>query len=106
MLEFIESPIFSKTVHDLLEDDELARMQLLLSRNPESVDLVPGSGGCRKLRWGMHGGGKRGGVRTIYYSQTAQGRIWLLIIYAKTTQASVPARAILELRNKLVRASR
>ena len=33
---------------------------------PEAGDLIPGSGGLRKLRWRMMGKGKRGGLRIIY----------------------------------------
>lgn len=102
MFVFIESPIFSRFVHDYLDDDELARMQLFLSDHPEAGDLIRGSGGCRKLRWGTQVTGKRGGVRTIYYSRTSEGRIWLLMIYSKTAQANVPAHLVLELRRELV----
>lgn len=101
MLEFIESPIFSRDVHDYLDEDELAQLQQFLSDDPAAGDMIRGSGGCRKLRWSTGTAGKRGGVRTIYYSQTAAGRIWLLMIYSKSAQASVPAHLILKLRNEL-----
>lgn len=102
MLEFIESPLFSKYVGDVLSEDELADLQWFLTLYPDAGDLIPGSGGCRKVRWGSGDKGKRGGSRTIYYSQAARGRIWLLLIYAKSAQANVPARVIFELRTKLV----
>jgi hypothetical protein len=34
---------------------------------PDAGDIIPGSGGCRKLRWAAKGHGKRGGARVIYY---------------------------------------
>ena len=59
-------------------------------RNPTVGDVVPGTGGVRKLRWSRPGMGKRGGMRVLYYVQDARGRIWLLTLYAKNaTGASV-----------------
>jgi len=37
-----------------------------ISRHPDAGDIVPGSGGVRKVRWAAKGKGKRGGVRVIY----------------------------------------
>lgn len=102
MLEFIESPLFSAYVGDVLSEEELAELQWFLALYPDAGDLIPGSGGCRKVRWGSGDKGMRGGSRTIYYSQTARGRIWLLLIYAKSNQATVSARVIFEMRKKLV----
>src|SRR3546814_6316287 len=53
MFQFIESSVFARYVHDYLTEDEYAALQWYLSEHPEAGDLVPGSGGCRKLRWGM-----------------------------------------------------
>ncbi|MEO6967306.1 MAG: hypothetical protein ABI132_02465 [Rhodanobacteraceae bacterium] len=41
-------------------DAEIAELQLMLAE-PEAGDVIPGSGGCRKLRWRVQGRGKRGG---------------------------------------------
>ena len=35
--------------------------------DPESGDLIPNTGGARKLRWAVGAQGKRGGVRVVYY---------------------------------------
>jgi hypothetical protein len=42
-----------------------ATLQQSLIVNPEAGDVIPGSGGVRKLRWGVAGRGKRGGLRVI-----------------------------------------
>src|SRR3546814_19249736 len=75
MFQFIESSVFARYVHDYLTEDEYAALQWYLSEHPEAGDLVPGSGGCRKLRWGMADKEKRGGIRVIYYGPTAAGMI-------------------------------
>jgi hypothetical protein len=70
MLTFVESPIFSRTVYDYLDDDEYGEFQLYLAANPEAGRMVRGSGGVRKARWSRRGAGKSGGVRVIYFART------------------------------------
>jgi len=64
---FIESKIFTRLLHNYLTDEEYRIFQGHLSVAPESGDIIRGTGGIRKLRWGRGGKGKRGGVRIIYY---------------------------------------
>lgn len=59
-------------------DDEYAALQNALAADPEVGDLIRASGGVRKLRCGLAGHGKRGGVRVIYYLQLRQGQVWML----------------------------
>ncbi len=71
---FIETPIFTADVRALLSDDEYAALQ---------QHLVTGTGGLRKIRWTVAGGGKRGGTRVIYYHVVAQAQIRMILIYRK-----------------------
>lgn len=99
MFSFIETKLFSRLAEDLLPDDELAKLQSFLMDNPEAGDVVRGSGGVRKLRWGTRGRGKRGGLRVIYFAKTTQGLIYMLTIYPKSETESIPEhilRQILE----------
>ena len=50
-VEFIEAPNFTAIVAGYLEDDEYRALQLFLSGDPEAGDVMPGTGGFRKLRW-------------------------------------------------------
>ena len=78
------------TVRDkYLDDDELAAFQLFLTANPDAGDVIPRSGGCRKLRWATEGRGKRGGVRIIYFLRLNSGEIVLFKIYAKNVQENI-----------------
>jgi len=63
--------------------------------------VVPGSGGVRKLRWGVAGRGKRGGVRVIYFARIAKGVIWMLTIYAKNEAETIPAHVLRKIRQEL-----
>jgi mRNA-degrading endonuclease RelE of RelBE toxin-antitoxin system len=103
MYEFIESSVFAKYVHDYLTEEEYAGLQWYLSSHPDAGDVIPASGGCRKLRWGAYDKGKRGGVRVIYYGVTEQGHIWLLAIYAKSRQANLPANVVRLLKEQVVK---
>ena len=98
---FIEAPNFSRLIHDYLDDAEYASLQWSLALHPESGDVIPGSGGVRKVRWKSKGGGKRGGVRVIYYWRNHAGEIWLLTIYAKNEAANIPAGILRQLRQEI-----
>lgn len=102
MFQFIESLLFERLVYDFLNDDNYAQMQAWLARFPEAGDLVPGSGGCRKLRWRIEGRGKRGGVRVIYYLKLHDGRIWLLTIYGKGATENIPSHVLKALKQEFV----
>ncbi|HZX71136.1 MAG TPA: hypothetical protein VFE77_09995 [Rhodanobacter sp.] len=50
MHEFVESSVFANYVHDYLMEEEYAALQWYLSQHADTGDLIPGSGGCRKMR--------------------------------------------------------
>ncbi|MDD2899931.1 MAG: type II toxin-antitoxin system RelE/ParE family toxin [Desulfuromonadaceae bacterium] len=66
MITFVESPLFTKQVHDYLTDTEYGVFQEYLAANPDMGDVVRGSGGVRKVRWSRRGTDKSGGVRVLY----------------------------------------
>ena len=57
--------------------------------NPTSGDLIPGTGGVRKLRWGLEGRGKRGGARVVYFYHDAGMPNFALTAYAKSERADL-----------------
>lgn len=80
---FIESPIFTADVKELLSDEEYVDLQAYLVRQPDAGDLIQQTGGLRKVRWATKGRGKRGGTRVIYYHVVAQSQIRMILIYRK-----------------------
>ena len=80
---FIETALFTKYLQDYLEDNEYRELQNFLIKQPDSGDLIQGTGGLRKLRWSLDGRGKRGGIRVIYYWQVAEDQIYFFTLYAK-----------------------
>jgi len=100
-MEVIESSIFTRLVHRYLDDLEYASLQWHLVQHPDAGDLIPRSGGLRKIRWRSRGKGKRGGLRVIYYWRSRAGEIWLLTIYAKSEAADIPLAVLKALRKEL-----
>ncbi|MBZ5645199.1 MAG: toxin [Acidobacteriia bacterium] len=84
-MEFIEAPAFTRYVSQYLADEEYRQLQSQLAANPEIGDLMPGTGGFRKLRWAnpRRGKGRRGGLRIIYYYFLSDQQIWLMSLYDK-----------------------
>lgn len=73
-------------------------LQLYLMDRPDAGNIIKGSGGIRKLRWGMQGQGKRGGVRVIYYWITKDNQILFLTAYAKSEASDLSQNAIKAMR--------
>ena len=101
MFSFIETRVFTRLVQEYLGDDEYRALQDELIRRPESGDIVPGSGGVRKLRWRAAGRGKRGGYRVIYYIKMKQELIWMLTIYPKNVAENIPAHVLRQIRKEV-----
>ena len=94
MLEFFETSVFTRQIVNLLSDSAYAELQAVLSVDPEAGDLVPGTGGLRKIRWRheQRGKGKRSGIRVIYYWHDASGRIYMLVAYSKDQRDDLTAQ--------------
>ena len=85
----IETPIFTRQIIELISDDSYAQLQRKLWFDPEAGDIIPGSGGLRKIRWRTQGKGKRGGIRVIYYWYSPEEQIYMLLAYAKNEQTDL-----------------
>jgi len=82
-MEFLEAPAFTRYVSGYLTDDEYRELQNRLAAAPEHGDVIPGTGGFRKLRWTdpRRDKGRRGGLRVIYYYFPGEQQIWLITFY-------------------------
>lgn len=76
----------------MLTTEEQAAIVDLIAFDPTCGDLIPGTGGWRKVRVGRGGSGKRGGARVIYYFYNADFPAVLMALYAKNEKADLTAR--------------
>jgi hypothetical protein len=81
-----------------MSDDAYRELQEMLIERPEKGDLIPGSGGLRKVRWKLEGQGQRGGVRIIYYWMAADEQLRMLYAYAKVKQENLMPEQLAALR--------
>src|SRR6266404_7961093 len=84
-MEFIEAPAFTHHLARYLDDEQYRRLQATLANTPELGDVIPGTGGFRKLRWAdvRRGKGRRVGLRVISYWFDGQNQVWLVTAYDK-----------------------
>jgi hypothetical protein len=87
-----ETKYFIKLTEKLLSAKEHSELITHLKANPKDGDVIAGTGGIRKLRWGRQGSGKRGGVRVIYYFYDKNGILIMLKTYAKNAQTDLSAQ--------------
>jgi hypothetical protein len=92
-MEFIEAPAFTRHLPDYIDDDDYMELQARLRANPEIGDVMPGTGGFRKVRWAdaRRGKGKRGGLRIIYYHFRSDHQLWLMTLYDKDEASDLTA---------------
>jgi hypothetical protein len=88
---FIETDSFNKAITALMPDEDYARLQQALVDDPELGDLIPGTGGMRKVRWTLGGKGKRGGARVIYFWRDRAAQIIFLMVYGKGVKTNLTA---------------
>ena len=100
-MTFVETKLFTELVQHYLSDDEYAAMQQFLVVNPEAGDVIPASGGVRKLRWGVAGRGKRGGLRVIYFLRRRNDEVWMLTLYAKNVADNIPAKVLKKIKEAI-----
>jgi len=84
-----------------MKDEEYRLFQLYLMNNPEKEDVIKGSGGVRKIRWAINNKGKSGGIRVIYYWKDRTSEMWLLTLYAKNKQDSIPAHILKQIAQEI-----
>ncbi|HXZ17926.1 MAG TPA: type II toxin-antitoxin system RelE/ParE family toxin [Roseiarcus sp.] len=88
-ISVVETPEFLSATGKLMSDEERALLVDHLAYHPTAGDLIPGTSGVRKLRWGLEGRGKRGGARVIYFHYDAGMPIFALTAFAKNERADL-----------------
>src|SRR5437762_12842939 len=97
----VETPEFLVGARRILTEAERAALIDFLAGTPEAGDLMQGTGGARKLRWGAKGKGKRGGARVITFYGGTRVPVFLLAIFTKGERANLSKAERNELRQLL-----
>lgn len=87
-------------------DEEREAFVNWIAQNPMAGDVIVGSGGLRKVRWSRAGVGKSGGARVVTYHVSDEGRVWLLVAYAKAKFDTLPTDFLVELKKEIDHAQR
>jgi hypothetical protein len=82
----LQWPKFESDAVKLIGEDGIEAVAEYLAGHPGAGDVIPGSGGIRKLSWAANGKGKRGGARVIYLYMLTAARIYLLRVKRRTSK--------------------
>jgi hypothetical protein len=98
MFTVVETPVFQKQWPYYWTEEERGEFAAYIAESPEAGDVVPNSGGIRKVRWKRPGTGKSGGVRVIYFTRITEEEVVLLLIYAKAKTDNISGQQLKEIR--------
>ncbi len=101
MFTVVETPLFEKQWPLYWSEEERGEFAAYIAGSPGAGDVIPQSGGIRKVRWRRAGTGKSGGVRVIYFTRTAEEEVVLLLLYAKAKTDNISGPKLKEIRRAL-----
>ena len=91
LITVVETQLFIRQANDVWSDAEREEFVNFIARNPEAGEVIPETGGVRKVRWARAGKGKRGGARIIYFYHDPERPLYLLMVYARARQENLTA---------------
>lgn len=97
MQTIIETPVFERTSGFMKKEDK-DRFIDYIARNPDAGDLIPNSGGIRKVRFAIEGGGKSGGARIFTYYYDDENPVYLLAALKKSQKSDLSREELAALR--------
>lgn len=101
MFTVVETLLFQRQWPLYWTEEQRGEFASFIAEHPTAGDVVPASGGIRKVRWSRAGSGKSGGVRVIYFTRTAEAEIVLLTLYAKAKTDNLSGAKLKEIRRAL-----
>jgi hypothetical protein len=86
----VETPAFLRRAKECgVSEDERADIVTCIAADPQDGDLIPGTGGARKIRLARPGQGKRGGYRVVTFYGGGDIPVFLLSMFAKNEKSDM-----------------
>lgn len=98
LITIAETALFVRQAEKIWDDAEREAFVSFIAAHPEAGDIIPETGGVRKVRWSRADSGKRGGTRVIYYYCDPRRPLYLLMVYAKPRQEDLDSDEKREIR--------
>lgn len=89
MITVIETPQFSKKSKQIMTQAEKDDLIETIAKNPKAGEVIPKTGGIRKLRVAREGQGKSGSFRSIYYYYDHKNPVFLFTVFGKNEKANL-----------------
>ena len=90
MQAVIETESYLRAAKDAkMAEDEMAAAVDLVATDPETGDVMAGTGGVRKARLAGRGKGKSGGYRIVWYFGGGNIPVFLLTVFGKGEKANL-----------------
>jgi hypothetical protein len=89
MQTVVETPTYLRAAQAFYSESDREKIVRTLAAHPEAGEIMPGTGGYRKLRFARPGMGKRGGARVIYLYGGENLPIFLITVYAKSKKGNL-----------------
>ena len=89
MQTVVETPMYLRAAEAIFRESDMERIVRTIAASPESGDLMPGTGGYRKLRFARPGMGERGGARVVYLHGGEDLPIFLITVYIKAEKGNL-----------------
>lgn len=88
--EFIHASHFDKCWKALnLSDDDLRDLENIILNQPDIGELIQGTGGLRKVRFGINNKGKSSGIRVLYVDFEYYETTSFLFAYPKSETENI-----------------
>lgn len=101
VLSIYETPTFVAEAAKIWSTEERLEFFAWIATEPDAGVVIPGSGGCRKVRWARQGMGKQGAARVIYFAHLAGGELVMLLVYPKAAKDNIPAHILRQVRQEI-----
>jgi hypothetical protein len=89
MYAFVYHATFDRTALRLMSDEDQVALENTLRTDPRAGDVIPGTNGARKVRFGIERRGKSGGGRAIYVFVDVADTFHMILCYPKNVQGNL-----------------